>query len=440
MLYRLLKIIIGVGIRLYYRTIKINNKELLDHNGPQIIIANHPNTLMDALIIGNVCSKPIHFMTKATFFNTPLKRRILSGLKMIPINRQVDSKTSGIKNEDSFESCYKILEQGKTLVIFPEGSSELERQLRQLKTGTARIALEAENRNNGLLNLRIVPLGLFYTQANSFQSSVLINVGKGICVTDYLDQYKENKTIAAKKLTENMRIQLERILFTADDEEQEKLIESLYIILGDKKMIQDVEYHASFMKHLKIAMEEIQLTRPYLISEVKELVEVIQWQSEKLAIHTGLISRRTRFRTMLIQISLSVVSLLVGLPLFLFGFIHNVFPYKLTGVLVPRFTPLITYYAALNVLTGLIVYPLTYACFLMIGTHVLLLSFPMKVLYFACMPLTGMFAFSFMGWYRKTGNKWKYAALIFNKKESLTELKNNHLKLESLIGLKKMDA
>jgi hypothetical protein len=37
----------------------------------------------------------------------------------------------------------------------------MERQLRELKSGTARIALEVEQRNAGKLNLKVVPIGIF---------------------------------------------------------------------------------------------------------------------------------------------------------------------------------------------------------------------------------------------------------------------------------------
>jgi 1-acyl-sn-glycerol-3-phosphate acyltransferase len=52
-----------------------------------------------------------------------------------------------VSNQDSFDACYRVLEEGKTLVIFPEGTSFLERHLRELKSGTARIGLEVEKRN-----------------------------------------------------------------------------------------------------------------------------------------------------------------------------------------------------------------------------------------------------------------------------------------------------
>jgi len=208
MIYRILRLIVGLGIKIYYKEVTVKNTRALEHDGPMIIIANHPNTLMDAWMIGYACSKPIYFMAKSTFFNSPLKRKILKSLNMIPINRQVDGKIKGINNTDSFEACYQLLEEGKTLVVFPEGTSIPERKLRELKSGTARIALEAEARNNGNLNLKIVPIGLFYSQAEKFRSSVLISIENGLFATDFLTEYSQNASLAAKKLTKVFRLHL----------------------------------------------------------------------------------------------------------------------------------------------------------------------------------------------------------------------------------------
>ncbi|PWL27779.1 MAG: hypothetical protein DCO96_10775 [Fluviicola sp. XM-24bin1] len=113
MLYRLLKIIVGVGIRLFYRQVRVIGREHLETRGPKIILANHPNTLMDAWMIGHICNQRIYYMAKGTFFNAALKRWALGSLGMIPVNRMVDSKTDGVSNADSFEACYKLLEEGK---------------------------------------------------------------------------------------------------------------------------------------------------------------------------------------------------------------------------------------------------------------------------------------------------------------------------------------
>ncbi len=181
MLYRILRAIISFGIRHYYREIQVVNQHILDkEDGPLIIIANHPNTLMDAWMVGFVNRRRVHFMAKATFFNSPLKRKLLGALGMIPINRKSDGAVTGVNNKDSFQACYELLEKGEILVVFPEGTSFLERKLREIKTGTARIALEVERRNQGKLGLKVVPIGLNYISADSYRGKVLVHVGKPI--------------------------------------------------------------------------------------------------------------------------------------------------------------------------------------------------------------------------------------------------------------------
>ena len=200
MLYRLIKIIAGTGLRFFYKEIKVKDRRRLNVDGPSIIVANHPNTLMDALIVGYISDQPIHFMAKATFFSSPLKRKILKSLKMIPVNRKADHAVKGVTNKDSFEACYEVLEDGNRLAIFPEGTSFLERHLRELKSGAARIALEAEMRNEGKTGLKIIPVGLNYLQAYKFRSSILVNIGQPIEVSSYVEEYRNNGSRTAKNL------------------------------------------------------------------------------------------------------------------------------------------------------------------------------------------------------------------------------------------------
>jgi 1-acyl-sn-glycerol-3-phosphate acyltransferase len=433
MLYRFLRMIVGTGIRLYYKRIKVKNAQFLEHEGPMIIIANHPNTLMDAWMVGYVCKQPIYYMAKGTFFNSPLKKWVLTGLNMIPINRQVDGKVEGVSNADSFEACYKILEEGKTLVIFPEGNSFPERQLRQLKSGTARIALESEKRNNGQLNLKVVPLGIFYSQAEKFRSSVLITIGPGVNVTDHLELFRENSSLAARKLTDKFRLILERVLVTTENSDQEVMIEELFHFLHKKEDVMNVEKGAAFMQAIKDRIEEIQLVQPYMITEIQQLLQATRWKSEKLKIQADFINRRFRSRLYLMQVSLSILFLLIGLPLFVYGLIHNYLQYKLTDLLIPRLTKYVEYYAALGVIVGLVLYPAAYTGFVALADHFFDLSFWQIVLYFISMPVSGIYAHTFAKYLRRTGHKWKYIFLIFNEKEELRDLQSKRKQLETIL-------
>jgi 1-acyl-sn-glycerol-3-phosphate acyltransferase len=436
MLYRLLKIIVGIGIRFYYKEVKVLNRTSLSQDGPLIIISNHPNTLMDAMMIGFACKQPIYYMAKGTLFNSKLKLWLLQSLNMIPINRQGEGATKGVSNQDSFEACYRILEQNKTLVIFPEGTSFLERQLRELKSGTARIALEVEKRNNGKLNLQVVPLGLNYLKGEKFRSSVLINVGEKLSVIDFLEDYKVDAGKTAKKLTEKFRLNLETVLVNSTSKEQEFLVDDLVEILSSRYLRANdkgVEADVSFLKDIRNKVEGLQLTDPKKIAEIQLLVQNIQWRLRKLDIRADFLDRRFRSLMFFRQMVFSVSFLILGLPAFIFGIWHNLIQFKLTDYLVPKITKDIEYFAPIAVLLGLIFYPVFYISFFLLITNLFQLPFYWKIIYFVSMPLSGMFAYSFNKYLDHISYKWKYILMMFNDKKAIEELKEKRNELRGMI-------
>ena len=74
---------------------------------------------------------------------------------------------------DTFEACYRVLEQGEAVGIFPEGITHDDPQLKTVKTGAARMALELEHRHGGKLGLQIVPVGLNLSAKNKYRSEAL---------------------------------------------------------------------------------------------------------------------------------------------------------------------------------------------------------------------------------------------------------------------------
>lgn len=436
MLYKILKLIVSVGIRFYYKEVKILNCKSLSHGGPLIIIANHPNTLMDAMMIGYASKEPVYFIAKGTLFNSKFKLWLLRNLNMIPINRQGEGTTKGVSNQDSFEECYRILELGKTLVIFPEGTSFLERNLRELKSGTARIALEVEKRNNGNLNLKVVALGLNYLKAEKFRSSVLINIGGKLGVIDFLDAYNIHPGKAAKELTEKFRINLESVLVNSYSKDEEKLVDDLTEILASKYIKQDgkgVEGEITFLKEIRNKIEEIRLSNPLQILEIQVLVQNIQWRLRKMDVRADFLDRRFRSRMFLRQLFLSVLFLIIGLPFYVFGIWHNLIQFKLTNHLVPMITKDVEYFAPIAVLLGLFLYPSFYILFFFIGTHYFEYNLLMKIIYFISMPLSGMFSYWFSKYLEHISFKWKYILLMINDKEAMLELKEKRNQLRLMI-------
>ncbi len=436
MLYRFLKIVIEIGIRFYYKEVKILNGKSLSHDGPLIIIANHPNTLMDPMLIGYATKQPLFFMAKATLFKTKLKLYLLKKLNMIPINRQGEKSTAGVSNQSSFEECFKVLEEGKTLLVFPEGTSFLERHLRELKSGTARIALEAEKRNNGLLNLRIVPLGLNYLKAEKFRSSVLINVGSQISVTEYLELFSKDQGKTARKLTEKFRVNLEQVLVNSESKEQEALVDQLTELLSSRYIKNDekgVKGDVLFMKDIRDRVEEIQLVQAWKIAEIQLLVQNIEWRLQKLNVKADFLDRRFRSVMFLRQLLMSIITVIVGFPLFLYGCFHNILQYKLSDKIVPKMTKDIEYVAPLSLLLGIFLYPIFYSVFIAVAGHFVHFSLLGKWMYFLSMPASGLFAISFHRYLEHISYKWKYMFLMFNEKDAMLELQEKRRELRKMI-------
>ena len=436
MLYHILRLIVSIGIRLFYRQIRVKNREHLDERGPKIIIANHPNTLMDAWILGYICNQRIYYMAKGTFFTSPFRRWLLSGLGMIPVNRKIDGKNSGVSNEDSFEACYRLLEEGKTLVIFPEGNSFQERLLRKLKSGTARIAIQTEMRNDGKLGLKIVPIGLIYMQPEKFRSSVLANIGEPISPKPYIEEFKTDSLKAARKLTEEFRSGLSRLLVSSEQSEEEELVEGIVDILSSnyiKTKSKGVERDVELMRNVFEQMNLIRVSHPWKTNEIKMLVESIKWQIEHLNIKSDFLDRKyrsTMFKRQLIQ---SFFFLIMGFPVFVFGFIHNFFQFKITDIIVVKTVKEVEYFAPVLVLLGLIFYPLTYAAFMYGFNSLFEPEYWLKWVYFASMPISGLMAYYYYQYYKHVLLKRKFIFLMRKNKSGIEMLKEERESLRKLV-------
>lgn len=435
MLYSILQKMIGLGLRMYYSEIKVINREMLAHDGPKIIICNHPNTLIDAWLIGTQLGEPAYFITKGVFFNSKWKKKMLRSLNMIPINRAGESRTSGVENKDTFEECYRLLGEGKTIVIFPEGTSTMELQLRELKTGTARIALEAEKRYEGKLNLKVIPVGLLYTQGEKFRSKILIQAGKGVFVNHYLEEYEANSSQASRQLTNVFRSMLEKVLVTTQNLDQENMILSLEKILKSKyrNPSHDVQEDVQFTKQIRDRMELLHLVAPWKVISIQKKMTEVEWMLDRLEIQSDFLDRRWRTRMFLRQILFSIIGILIGLPVYLYGLIHNIIPYLITDWSIPKITKDKEYYAPLGILLGLFLYPLMYFSWILLAHHFCGLNWWQLSLYFVSLPISGMLAYHLAKYMRHIAQKARFIFKVFFNKTAVMELKENKEVLYNMV-------
>jgi len=141
----LFKQILRAALWIFCAEINIKNKALLNEKGPLLIIANHPNSFLDAVIIGSSYNRRIHFLARGDVFTKRHHRFLLGLLNMIPVYRIREGKEFLHLNAYAFEKSVALLNKGEAVLIFIEGICVNKNELQPFKKGTARIVEAAQS-------------------------------------------------------------------------------------------------------------------------------------------------------------------------------------------------------------------------------------------------------------------------------------------------------
>ena len=182
--YLFVKLYVRLGFAFYFKKIMISGLENIPKDKAILFVANHQNALIDPILIASIMPRELNFLTRADVFNKPLIKALLSTVNMMPIYRIKDGRTGLSKNEEVFEKCHKILNNNGTILIFPEGNHNIQRRLRILSKGFTRIIIGAVE-NNPNQEIVVLPIGLNYTNAKKFASSVHLVFGEPILVNEH---------------------------------------------------------------------------------------------------------------------------------------------------------------------------------------------------------------------------------------------------------------
>lgn len=181
-----LRLIVRLALRWFYRVIEVVDVHRVPARGAVLLAANHPNAMVDALVIIAAAPRVIRLTAKATLLDHLATRLVVKALRIVPLRRASDATTvdqgSVGRNADAFRAVVDALAAESAVLIFPEGRSHSEPSLVALKTGCARMALEA--RAAGVDPLVVLPVGLNFEQKERARSRVAVYFGEPIAVTE----------------------------------------------------------------------------------------------------------------------------------------------------------------------------------------------------------------------------------------------------------------
>jgi 1-acyl-sn-glycerol-3-phosphate acyltransferase len=166
-----------------------------------LLVANHPNSLLDPMVVQAAARRQVRFLAKAPLWDDPKTAWLMRFGRAIPVYRASDDPTKLARNAAMFEAVHAALAVGDAVGLFPEGISHSEPSIAPLKTGAARIALGAAAHIGGAFP--IVPVGLVFRERDVFRSEALALVGAPVAWDD-LARCGEGDADAVRELTQRI--------------------------------------------------------------------------------------------------------------------------------------------------------------------------------------------------------------------------------------------
>jgi 1-acyl-sn-glycerol-3-phosphate acyltransferase len=143
-LIAILKLVARLALWIFCPRVRIEGAELMAARGPLLIVANHPDSFLDAVILGAYYPRKLHFLARGDVFRKPLFGFLLRSIGMIPIHRAREGREHLHLNEGTFQESVEVLRRGDGLLIFIEGICLLTHEIQPFKKGATRILESAQ--------------------------------------------------------------------------------------------------------------------------------------------------------------------------------------------------------------------------------------------------------------------------------------------------------
>jgi 1-acyl-sn-glycerol-3-phosphate acyltransferase len=328
--YSLLKRYVIFWLRRFYIT-SIKGSENINPGERLILVANHQNALMDALVLLSLEKFQPVFMARSDIFANKKVAKILRFFKMLPIYRIRDGYDQLANNKEVFSQAFGVLENGNPLAIFPEGNHDDRFRLRAMKKGAARIAFTYRHHDSEKKPVKILPVGLNYSNLHQAESKLFISIGQSVDVAAFDKDFEENPAKAYNLLLKDVSDSLKAHMLHIEDETLYPTCYAVLQIFGSLAHDENQRHEKIFNSQRKIidlmeahwndedksSFESIKLLADQMIEKLSEqnlqitdipLVKI--GDGKKLLMQTGLI---------------------LSFPLYLYGWLIDFLPSLIVG-------------------------------------------------------------------------------------------------------------
>lgn len=199
MLYRIAWLILRMF--LFFLRWEVEGEENLPNEGPVMLAANHISA-WDPIIMGCAVHRQVHFMAKEELFRNPFLGWLIGALGTFPVKR-------GTADITAFRQAISLLQAGKVVGIFPEGTRSKTGELGKSLPGVSMFALKTK--------APVVPMAIFGTRNLRGCGRIKVKIGQPISYEELTEgkPIKEALEEASNKIMERIGELLQSINSTS---------------------------------------------------------------------------------------------------------------------------------------------------------------------------------------------------------------------------------
>ena len=350
-------------LRLFYARTEVVGTENVPAFGPLIVAANHHNSIVDAMLLLATMPRPIRVLANAPLFRHPLIGPFLRMIGGLPVHRRKEAGDDPAKNADLFAATTAALNAGGAIAIFPEGRTQPEPALQELRTGTARMLLAAESGARSAVRVTLLPVGLVFDEPGAFRTGrAFVLIGPPVETADCLEPGLAASGTPARILTDRLADALRGQIVEADDRQTLRLLKLVEELSRDDHAASPTT-DAARVAWLQDAMRAYRALRqlaPDRVAAFRAQLEAFDAETEKAGLAAERLSRNyspglvARFGVE------EGLSLLLGIPLAAIGIVLHVVPYQLTALAVRLIPHTDEEEATDKIAAGLVLYPIAW--------------------------------------------------------------------------------
>lgn len=327
-------------------------------DGPVLLVGNHPNALLDPAVVWTTAGRDVRFLAKSTLFRRHLMSPIVRRSGAIPVYRRMDRDEGAdpSRNVETFAAVAHALAAGDCVGVFPEGLTHEKGGLQPLRTGVARMALDALARG---VTVAIVPVGLNFERRATFRSRVTVLYGRPFTADDLADLARQDPPAAVGALTQRIARALRHLVIEADPRSDARLVARIdRLYTAARRASRDPADRVQRRRVIASGIERLRSDDPERYAALRARIDAYDARRRRFGLRDRdldwTVSRRASLRFALRELLLG----LALVPLAALGILLFAVPYYVTGFVARRFAEDLSTHASVEAGGGAVIYGL----------------------------------------------------------------------------------